>query len=334
MASFDPTDSTPPVSRALHVFASVLACLVVLLIAAGALVKSKEAGLSVPDWPLSYGTLNPPGWWKLDTVRAEHGHRLFAGTIALLTVGLALWARRAERREGVRRLAWFAVAAVFAQALLGGLTVLLFLPPAVSISHAALAELFLCLVTALAVVTSARYWGGIESPGPEIAGIRRLAFATTGLIYLQILLGALVRHNGAGLAIPDFPLSFGRLIPAHFDFKIGVAYAHRVGALLVLILVTWTVILVLRGFRDLPALSRPAIAMAALVVAQISLGGAVVLTGRSVPINTLHVATGATLLATSLVLSLHAGRLARRALGARSAAPAGSSLRAAREATS
>src|SRR5437763_7865740 len=96
-ARLDPP-STPPVPRGLHRFAAGLACLVVLLIAAGALVKSKEAGLSVPDWPLSYGSLNPPHWWRIDTVRAEHGHRMFAGTVALLTVAMALWARRAERR--------------------------------------------------------------------------------------------------------------------------------------------------------------------------------------------------------------------------------------------
>lgn len=309
--SIDANSSTPPVSRALHRFALILAGLIVLLIAAGALVKSKEAGLSVPDWPLSYGSLNPPGWWQLDAIRAEHGHRLFAGTVALLTVALAIWLARSERRPGVRRLGGFAVAAVFAQALLGGLTVLLYLPPAISISHAALAELFLCLVTGIAVVTSPRYWGGNEAPAEPVEPVRRLAFATTGLIFLQILAGALVRHNGAGLAIPDFPLAFGRLVPAQFDLKIGLHYAHRVGALLVLILLSWTLTRVFRRHIELDALTRPAFALALLVVAQISLGGAVVLTGRVVWVNTLHVAVGASLLASSLILSLHAARLAR-----------------------
>ena len=140
--------------RGLHRFAVVLAGLIVLLIAAGALVKSKEAGLSVPDWPLSYGSLNPPKWWTIENVRAEHGHRLIAGTVALLTVILALWFRRREPRPWVRRIAYLAVAVVFAQALLGGITVLTFLPAPVSVSHAGLAQLFLCLVVTLAVVTS------------------------------------------------------------------------------------------------------------------------------------------------------------------------------------
>ena len=323
MDSFDAPPSTPPVSRALHRYAVVLAGLIVLLIAAGALVKSKEAGLSVPDWPLSYGSLNPPGWWHLDAIRAEHGHRLFAGTTALLTVGLAIWLARGEKRPGVRRLGGFAVAAVFAQALLGGLTVLLYLPPAVSISHAALAELFLCLVVSIAVLTSPRYWGGDETPAEPVGPLRRLAFATTGLIFLQILLGALVRHNGAGLAIPDFPLAFGRLVPAQFDLKIGLHYAHRVGALLVLILLSVTVVRVFRRHADLGALTRPALAMSLLVVAQISLGAAVVLTGRVVWVNTLHVATGASLLASSLILSLHAARLARASEASAAVAAAG-----------
>lgn len=314
MNSFDPNSSTPPVSRALHRFALLLSCLIVFLIAAGALVKSKDAGLSVPDWPLSYGSLNPPGWWHLDGVRAEHGHRLFAGGTALLTVALAIWLARAEKRPAVRRLGGWAVAAVFAQAILGGLTVLLYLPPAVSISHAALAELYLCLVTSIAVFTSPRYWGGAEAPAEPVGPLRRLAFATTGLIFLQILLGALVRHNGAGMAIPDFPLAFGRLVPARFDWKIGIHYAHRVGALLVLLLLSWTVVRVFRHHGNLRALTRPALAMALLVVAQITLGAAVVLTGRVVWVNTLHVATGASLLASSLILSLHAARLARAPL--------------------
>jgi cytochrome c oxidase assembly protein subunit 15 len=300
-----------PVSRALHRFATALACLIVLLIAAGALVKSKEAGLSVPDWPLSYGSLSPPHWWRIDTVRAEHGHRMFAGTIALLTILLAILLQRGERRAWVRRLGWSAVGAVFAQAILGGVTVLLFLPPAVSIAHAGLAELFLCTVTCLAVVTARSFWTTPERAVPaETRGLASLAAATTGMIYIQILLGAVMRHNGAGLAIPDFPLAFGRLVPDHFDFKIGIHYAHRLGALTVAILVLWTAARVLSRFRSERTLALPALGMVSLVALQITLGALVVLTRRAVLPNTVHVATGASLLATSLVLSLYSRRLA------------------------
>ena len=307
--------STPAgFQRGLHAYAVLLACCVVLLITAGALVTSRQAGLSVPDWPLSYGMLNPPGWWRIANVQAEHGHRLVAGMVALLTVALAVWVGRREPRRWVRRVAYLAVATVLAQAVLGGITVLLFLPMAVSVSHAGLAQLFLCLVVTVAITTS-RWWRqgvgprGAGDPGRRVAG---LAVSTTVLIYFQVLLGAVMRHSGAGLAIPDFPLVFGGLVPPHFDFAIGIHYAHRVGAVVVGTAIFWTLGRVLKVARREPALVRPAIALAVLVLAQGILGAVVVLTGKAVGPNTLHVGTGALLLATGLVLSLTSRRLAWR----------------------
>ncbi len=299
--------------RSLHRFAAALAGLVVLLIAAGALVKSKEAGLSVPDWPLSYGSLNPPRWWAIENVRAEHGHRLIAGTVALLTVILALQFRRRESRPWVRRIAYLAVGAVFAQALLGGITVLLFLPTVVSVSHAALAQLFLGLVVTLAVVTSPVWLRADFTLHRETARRRlaRLATGISGLVYLQILMGAVMRHTGAGLAIPDFPLVFGGLVPPRFDPGVAIHYAHRLGALAVLLLVTALVWQVLRHFREERALVVPAIALAILVAVQVGLGGAVVLTGRAVVPNTVHVAVGALILAGSLAMTLCGWRCVR-----------------------
>ena len=311
------TTRAPSPPRALHWFALGLTVAVVLLISAGALVTSKEAGLSVPDWPLSYGGLNPPRWWEIENVRAEHGHRLIAGTVALLTVALAVWITRREPRRWVVKLAWVAVGAVLLQALLGGLTVLLFLPTAVSVAHAALAELFLCLVTTLAVVTSP-WWRerGARPASGGAAAPARLAAAVTGLVYLQILVGAVMRHSGAGLAIPDIPLAFGRLVPPRFDFAIGIHYAHRVGAVVVTTAIVVLVARALRARRRAPGLAGPAMALAALVAVQVSLGLLVVYSAKQPHINTAHVATGATLLATSLVLTLRSARLA-------AAAPAG-----------
>ncbi len=302
-----------------HRFAVFLACAVVLLIAAGGLVKSKEAGLSVPDWPTSYGGLNPPRWWQIDTVRAEHGHRLIAGTVGLMTIALAVWAQAREPRRWVRRLAWTAVAAVVAQALLGGLTVRLFLPPAVSISHAALAQAFLCLVVAVAVVTSEGWWVGegqvgkeqVENEAVSDRRLRGLATLTTGLVYVQILVGAVMRHNGAGLAIPTFPDVFGGMVPPRFDFAIGIHYAHRVGALLVALAVGALAAQVFARHRRRPAIVLPAVAMLVVTATQIALGALVVLTRKAVVPNTAHVATGAALLACSLVLTLETWRGAR-----------------------
>jgi cytochrome c oxidase assembly protein subunit 15 len=312
----------PSFHRGLHRYASVLAGAVVLLIAAGGLVKSLEAGLAVPDWPLSYGSLNPPRWWTIENVRAEHGHRLLAGTVALFTVGLAVWASRREERRWVRRLAWLAVATVLAQAILGGITVLFFLPTAISVSHAALAQAFLCLVTALAVVTS-RGWlkPGTEElrSGRDVVARARHAAVLTALIYVQILLGAVMRHIGAGLAIADFPLVFGGLFPPQMSFAIGIHYAHRVGAVVVAVAAFWLLFRLARAPRAGRARDGLARwALGSLILLQIGLGGAVVLTARSPLVNTIHVATGAAVLALSLVLSL---TLARRASVAREHAP-------------
>lgn len=299
-----------PSQRGIHRLAVFLAAYVVLLITAGGLVKSLEAGLSVPDWPLSYGMLNPPRWWQIETVRAEHGHRLIAGVALLVTLTLVVWIARREPRTWVRRMAFAALAAVVAQAVLGGVTVLLFLPPAVSVAHAALAQLFLAQVVTLAVVTS-RFWTAardFEAGGAD-RGIATLAIVTAAGVFAQILIGAVMRHTGAGLAIPDFPLAFGGLLPPRWDFGIGIHFAHRVGALVVATLVFWSFGRILRVAPGRRALVIPAALLVLIVLAQGTLGGLVVLTARQVLPNTMHVGVGALLLAASTVLLLVSQRL-------------------------
>ncbi|MDH3745900.1 MAG: COX15/CtaA family protein [Acidobacteriota bacterium] len=300
-----------PSDRRRHRFAVFLSCCVLGLISAGAFVTSKEAGLSVPDWPLSYGSLNPPRWWEISNVRAEHGHRLIAGTVALLTVGLAVWTGLRERRHWVRRLSYVAVAAVFAQALLGGLTVLFFLPTPISVSHAGLAELFFCLIVTLAVVTS-RWWERERRPTPDWLGVRTAATLTSVLVFSQILVGAVMRHSGAGLAIPDFPLAFGRLIPPRFDFPIGIHFTHRLGALVVTVAIVWLFIQVRRTKLSERLVTVPVTVLLGLVTLQVGLGAVVVLTGKAVVPNTIHVATGASILATSVIATLAGWRLVGR----------------------
>jgi len=303
--------SDTPFLRGAHRLAVLLAGYVILLITAGGLVKSLEAGLSVPDWPLSYGMLNPPRWWEIETVRAEHGHRLIAGTVLLLTLWLATWIIRREPRKWVRGVAVAALAAVLAQAALGGITVLFFLPTAISVSHAGLAQLFLCLLVVLAVVTSRRWVSGegARNPAAPVGRVVPLATTTTVVIYLQILLGAVMRHTGAGLAIPDFPLAFGGLIPPRIDFAIGIHFAHRMGALVAATLIFWTLGRVLRLASQERVAVTPAWLLALMVLVQGTLGGLVVLTGKAVLPNTLHVGGGALLLALSLVVTLMTRRL-------------------------
>jgi cytochrome c oxidase assembly protein subunit 15 len=145
--------------------------------------------------------------------------------------------------------------------------------------------------------------GRQDGPSP-----RALATATTILIYTQILIGATMRHTGAGLAIPDFPWMFGHVVPDHWSAKIAIHFAHRVGALIVTLSVITLASAVWSRYRDRPELTRPAALLVALVAAQVTLGAATVLTARDVWINSVHVVCGALVLTTSLVITLRSWR--------------------------
>jgi cytochrome c oxidase assembly protein subunit 15 len=308
-------------NRGLHRFAVFTSLWTAFLIFAGGLVTSTDSGLAVPDWPLSYGMLFPP---MVGGIFYEHGHRMVAAFVGLLTVILALWIWRRETRRWIRRLAAAALCAVVAQGALGGITVLFFLPTPVSVSHALLAQTFFCIVVSLALFTSPAWKRGLP-----VAGVRNgypslpwLAALTTGAVYLQLLLGALMRHTDSGLAIPDFPLAFGRLIPPFESSRIAIHFAHRLGALLVAACIGWMLVRVASGYRRHPRLMGPAVLLAGLVIAQITLGAFSVWSGVAlneqmsyyeqplmnpvVIITTLHVATGAVILAVSLLLTLQA----------------------------
>ena len=310
----------------LHRFAKFLVACTVLLILAGSLVTSHDAGLSVPDWPTSYGWnmfTFPPSMWVAN-ILYEHGHRLIASTVGFLTIIMAVWLWMADPRRWMR---WFGVAtlgSVVAQGLLGGLTVLFFLPAAISTAHAGLAEIFFCMTVAIAIFTSPGWVRGYVAADtdPRAADDRTLmllATSTTVLIYTQILIGATMRHTGAGLAIPDFPLMFGHVVPDHWSAKIAIHFAHRVGALAVSFCVIALAAYVWSTHRRRAELTRPTQLILALVAAQVTLGAATVLTARDVWINSIHVVCGALVLTTSLVITLRAwhGRIAD--LGSRSA---------------
>ncbi len=290
----------------LHRFAAFLAVCTLGLVFVGGLVTSTDSGLSVPDWPLSYGKVFPP---MVGGILYEHGHRLFAAGVGLLTIILTVWILRSEPRRWVKVLGVLALAAVIFQGILGGLTVLFLLPTAISVSHAGTAQLFLCIVVTIAVATSRRW--AEERPRIEEAAapsLKTLTLATTVLIYIQVILGALMRHTSSGLAIPDFPLSFGRLVPDHFTRQIEVNYAHRLGALAVTIFVFWVVARILRSHSSEKALFRPALHLLSALVLQIFLAAETVWSSRGIIPTTLHVAGGAFILATSLYLTLMAHR--------------------------
>jgi heme A synthase len=268
---------------------------------------------------------------------------------------LAVWLARSEPRRWVRGLGFAALGTVILQAVLGGMTVLLLLPPAVSVSHACLAQTFFCLTIAIALVTS-RGWTAIPSLSPSaspsapppasssaspsaytrrwnaatntfrqadddrahagaasnasgtaFAGIPpsdSLALLTFGAVYVQLTLGAVMRHMEAGLAIPDFPLAFGRLLPPHWSGPIAINFAHRVWAIAVVALGTALMVRILRAHHGRPDLRWPAILLGLLLPSQVILGAATVLSLKQAFVATAHVATGALILATSLVLAV------------------------------
>src|SRR5215470_3556844 len=292
----------------IHRFAKFVAGCTVLLVLAGSLVTSTDSGLSVPDWPTTYGWnmfTFPPSKW-VGGILYEHGHRLIASTVGFLTILLAAWLWFSDSRRWMKRLGVAALGAVIAQGVLGGLTVMFFLPPSISTAHAGLAEIFFCLTVAIALFTSRGWLASYNGHVVDDATLRQIATTTTALIYCQILVGATMRHTGAGLAIPDFPLMFGHLWPTHWDAKIAIHFAHRAGALLVLLAVAATSGTAWQRYRgsDRRELVRPAVLLAALVVVQVTLGAMTVLSRRDVWINSVHVVCGALVLTTSLVLTL------------------------------
>lgn len=216
----------------LFLFALFLSTLTCILILAGGLVTSHEAGLAVPDWPLSYGQLMPP---MVGNVFWEHGHRMIAGTVGILTLIFAVWIQCADERRWMKKLGWIALAAVVIQALLGGLTVKMMLPAPVSIFHACLAQTFFSLVVSMTYFLSPRFKtaaiSNVMRPSP------RLFIMTTVFIYLQLILGATVRHAHHGtvlhiinafLVLFHIALSFGRITKLYPADKLmnrcGVAF--------------------------------------------------------------------------------------------------------------
>jgi len=298
-----PVEPTPVWLRR---FTKFVAASTLFLIFAGAMVTSTGSGLAVPDWPLSYGMIFPP---MVGGIFYEHGHRMIAATVGFMTVVQAVWMQLSASRKFLKVLGWVSVGAVIAQGVLGGRTVLIFLPPAISIAHAGLAELFLCLNVSIAFFAS-QWFGQIRKMEKGEAPVLGTA-AFVLLVYAQILVGALMRHLGAGLAIPDFPLSFGAIIPAIHSLPVAVNFAHRLGALTVAASAAalW---LRLRRYEAGHPLRQMIRLLLLVIVVQIGLGAFTVWSGKQPVITSLHVVTGAATLMLSLLLAIIARATAWR----------------------
>jgi cytochrome c oxidase assembly protein subunit 15 len=282
-------------------FAIFVALSTVFLLAAGALVTSTGSGLAVPDWPLSFGQFFP----KMEGgVFYEHGHRMVAGTVAILTFILCYFIQTKEPRSWVRKLSLASVAVVITQAVLGGMTVLFLLPPAISVSHACLAQIFFS-ISVIVALTTTRYWN--EKPAAwdksQPGAITPLCISLNALFFLQLVMGATMRHKKAGLAIPDFPLSFGSIIPPEFTFPVAIHFGHRVGAVLVTLA---SALLVMKLFKRQPGqlliIATGGILLTLLSV-QWMLGAFIIWLKRPIPLTSTHLVVGALCLATSVVLT-------------------------------
>ncbi len=308
----DPRSTVPML---LHLYAVLVSISTLILIFAGGLVTSTGSGLAVPDWPSTYGwfMFSFPLDKMVGGILYEHGHRLIASTVGFLITVLAVWLWRAEPRRWVRRLGLLAFVAVITQGVLGGITVLWFLPDPISIAHAGLAQIVFCLTVTIALVTShgwrEGYGTGRSSATTDDRALQAIARVTTALIGVQIIIGATMRHTEAGLAIPDFPLMFGGLWPPDWDARIAVHFAHRLGAAVVTVLIVATTMHVFFRQGGRRELRTPATLLLVLLAVQVTLGAYVIWTAKHFIVNSAHVATGALVLGTSLVLTLRAHRL-------------------------
>lgn len=284
-----------------HRLALLLSVATLVLLAAGALVVGTGSSLAVPDWPLAYGQVFPP---MVGGILFEHGHRLIASSVGLLTVLLAASLWLTEPRRWVARLGVGALGIVITQGVLGGITVLLLLPKPISISHALLAQLFFVTTVVMAQVTAPGWDQLVAQRGSAPGRLRFAALTTAILILLTELIGAVVRHFNAGLSIPDFPLAYGHVIPPLTAFPVVIHFMHRVGALVVTCAVLWTTWRVRRAYPKQPALNTPTLAMAGLLVLQVCLGAGVIWSQRGLIITTAHLVNGALLLGTVSLLTL------------------------------
>ncbi len=296
----------------LHRFAKLVVGATFVLIFIGGLVTSTGSGLAVPDWPTTYGhfMFSSPLSQMAGGILYEHGHRMVASIVGLLTVILTIWLWIKEPRRWVRWFGLGALIAVILQGILGGITVLYQLPTLVSVAHACIAQTFFSMTICLAIFTSKGWLGEqpkvIDSGRPSL---QTLAIATTVFVYVQLLLGAIMRHMGAGLAIPDFPLAFGKIIPPLLSQQIVIHFLHRVGALVVTISVFWTFLRIWRFHKSQKTLLRPASLLLAALIVQIILAAFTIWTRKAVIPTTAHVATGAFILGTSLFLTLRSNRI-------------------------
>src|SRR5213592_1277267 len=313
-------------TRWLNRFAWLTCVVTLLLICSGGMVTSKNVGLAVPVWPTTFGYnmfLFPISKW-VGGILFEHTHRLMGSLVGFLTIILAVWVWQREDRRWVRNLGLTALVGVILQGILGGLRVTM-MKDQIGIFHACVAQAFLGLLVFIALVTT-QFWRSFPNrlvDSQDFSRIKTLAVGITVAIYVQLALGATMRHQHRDLAILDFPTANGAWFPdtsptalakinawrdAHAfsdvtAFQIWLQMAHRFLAFIIAIAIITFCVRVWREPRSFAALERLSVLWLALVLCQIALGAWVIWSNKAADVATAHVALGAVMLSSGVSIS-------------------------------
>jgi cytochrome c oxidase assembly protein subunit 15 len=319
MAIASPNRRTLAHKPALAVFSGLGSIWVFVLVTLGAFTTSIGAGMAFPDWPLSNGSINPEGWLQDISMFAEHSHRLTGMMMGFITIGLALWLWRREERAWLRQLGFWALGIVILQGIIGGQRVTLnaidvpwfhmSLGEMLRIPHGILAQVYVCLLIAVAVASS-KTW--IERPLPVGDAVRKIGVLCTVLMFVQLVIATTMRHNAAGLAIPSFPYSTpppeNHWLPNDWSFRVGIHFAHRVMAVILAVALTVFAYVIRRDRASNASMRAGASALISLLVLQILLGAQIIWTMRRPEMTTGHVVVGALTLAVTFWLTWVAHR--------------------------
>ena len=317
-------------SISFHIIAKVLSIILVVsilvLIFAGALVKSHEVGLSVPDWPTTYGyqMFQFPFSDMVGGIFYEHGHRMIATMVGFMTLILSIIVYLSDNELWLKKLTFFALGLVIIQGLFGGLTVLLYLPAYISIIHAILAQTFFVLIIYISFSLSKKDALKLDNLS-NVSDLKTPAYFVAISIYIQLILGAIMRHTESGLAIPDFPLSGGYIIPPfnqsmietiqsmHFDagiqfvelYQIIIHYFHRLGAFIVTLSIGYFSYRVAQLKLSFSIVHKLTLSIILFLLIQIFLGAMTIWTVKNPLITSFHVLNGAIILGISALIVIH-----------------------------
>jgi len=307
-----------PANRPLYFYSLFVVLATLGLIFLGALVTSNNAGMSVPDWPTTFNynmyTVPLQKWLTPQAMQMgnggvfwEHSHRLLASFVGLLTMALAIWIWIADKRGNLRGLGTIAFVLVVIQGILGGLRVT-HDSLTLAMIHGCVAQAFLCVLIAISLMLSPRWQSGWKFRAGNYRSLRIAAWTLFTTVYVQLIVAAIVRHEHAWSALPQFPYSINnKFMPPVHNFAIDIHFGHRVLAVVICAMIIWLAVLAFTKARNELSIVGTALLLIGLTAFQISLGAHIIWLQRPPVTTTLHVVNGALILAASFVLAMRLG---------------------------